>query len=144
MQIDTVVATDLRRQDLSLKTAQAMTTDPKDVAGTVAPTAAAQATNLSEPLTDKETNLDKKDQKSVTESINKTLEKINNFVPIANTNLVFEFDDISDPPIIKVIDKETKELIREIPSQEIENVAKAFSELADKMNKSGLLLNMEA
>jgi flagellar protein FlaG len=144
MQIDTVVTTDLRRQDLSLKTAQAMTTDPKDVAGTVAPMAAAQATNLSEPLTDKETNLDKKDQKSVTESINKTLEKINNFVPIANTNLVFEFDDISDPPIIKVIDKETKELIREIPSQEIENVAKAFSELADKMNKSGLLLNMEA
>ncbi len=144
MQIDSVVTTDLRRQDLSLKTVQAIPTDPKDVAGTVASMSAAQTANVSDPLTDKETNSDKKDQKSVTESINKTLEKINNFVPIANTNLVFEFDDISDPPIIKVIDKETKELIREIPSQEIENVAKAFSELADKMNKSGLLLNMEA
>ncbi len=144
MQIDTVVATDLRRQDLSLKTTQATPTDLKNVAGAVGSLAAAQTEDISEPSTDKDTNSDKKDQKSVTESINKTLEKINNFVPITNTNLVFEFDDISDPPIIKVIDKETKELIREIPSQEIENVAKAFSELADKMNKSGLLLNMEA
>lgn len=76
-------------------------------------------------------------------SIQKSLESINQVVPIINTNLVFEFDDLNDPPIIKVIDKESKELIREIPSRELDKLAKAFSEMADTLNKSGTLFNTE-
>lgn len=78
-----------------------------------------------------------------TEAIQKSLESINQFIPIINTNLVFEFDDLNDPPIIKVIDKESKELIREIPSRELDKLAKAFSDMADTLNKSGALFNTE-
>ena len=72
-----------------------------------------------------------------------TLEKINKVIPIANTRLVFEFDELGDPPIIKVIDKESKELIREIPSRDLDKVAKAFGDMVDTLNKSGALFNSE-
>lgn len=75
--------------------------------------------------------------------IRESLESLNQFIPLVNTNLVFEFDDLNDPPIIKVIDKESKELIREIPSRDLDKVAKAFSEMVDTLNKSGALFNTE-
>jgi flagellar protein FlaG len=83
------------------------------------------------------------EQQTDSKSIQKSLESINQVIPIINTNLVFEFDDLNDPPIIKVIDKESKELIREIPSRELDKLAKAFSEMADTLNKSGALFNTE-
>jgi len=77
------------------------------------------------------------------ERIKKSLESLNQFIPLVNTNLVFEFDDLNDPPIIKVIDKESKELIREIPSRDLDKVAKAFGDMVDTLNKSGALFNSE-
>lgn len=76
--------------------------------------------------------------------IRQTLEQINKVIPIANTRLVFEFDELGDPPVIKVIDKTSNELIREIPSQELVKVAKAFSEMADNLTKAGALINFQA
>lgn len=78
------------------------------------------------------------------EQIKSTLEQINSVIPIANTRLVFEFDELGDPPIIKVIDKDSNELIREIPSQELLKVAKAFSDMADNLSKAGALVNFRA
>jgi len=77
------------------------------------------------------------------ERIRESLESLNQFIPLVNTNLVFEFDDLNDPPIIKVIDKESKELIREIPSRDLDKVAKAFGDMVDTLNKSGALFNSE-
>ncbi|MAD74962.1 MAG: hypothetical protein CML20_09265 [Rheinheimera sp.] len=76
--------------------------------------------------------------------IRQTLEQISKLIPIANTKLVFEFDELGDPPIIKVIDKNSNELIREIPSQDLLKVAQAFSEMADNLNKAGALINFKA
>lgn len=76
--------------------------------------------------------------------IRQTLEQINKVIPIANTKLVFEFDELGDPPVIKVIDKTSNELIREIPSQDLVKVAKAFSEMADNLTKAGALINLQA
>ncbi len=85
-----------------------------------------------------------KEQAEVTnERIKESLESLNQFIPLVNTNLVFEFDDLNDPPIIKVIDKESKELIREIPSRDLDKVAKAFGDMVDTLNKSGALFNTE-
>jgi flagellar protein FlaG len=85
-----------------------------------------------------------KEQAEVTnERIKESLESLNQFIPLVNTNLVFEFDDLNDPPIIKVIDRESKELIREIPSRDLDKVAKAFSDMVDTLNKSGALFNTE-
>lgn len=78
------------------------------------------------------------------EQIRQTLEQINKVIPIANTRLVFEFDELGDPPVIKVIDKTSNELIREIPSQDLVKVAKAFSEMADNLTKAGGLINFQA
>lgn len=77
------------------------------------------------------------------ERIRESLESLNQFIPLVNTNLVFEFDDLNEPPIIKVIDKESKELIREIPSRDLDKVAKAFGDMVDTLNKSGALFNTE-
>lgn len=76
--------------------------------------------------------------------IRQTLEQINKVIPITNTRLVFEFDELGDPPVIKVIDKTSNELIREIPSQDLVKVAKAFSEMADNLIKAGALVNFQA
>ena len=76
--------------------------------------------------------------------IRQTLEQINKVIPITNTRLVFEFDELGDPPVIKVIDKTSNELIREIPSQDLVKVAKAFSEMADNLTKAGALVNFQA
>lgn len=75
--------------------------------------------------------------------IRESLESLNQFIPLVNTNLVFEFDDLNEPPIIKVIDKESKELIREIPSRDLDKVAKAFGDMVDTLNKSGALFSTE-
>lgn len=77
------------------------------------------------------------------ERIRESLESLNQFIPLVNTNLVFEFDDLNEPPIIKVIDKESKELIREIPSRDLDKVAKAFGDMVDTLNKSGALFSTE-
>ncbi len=92
-------------------------------------------------------NLTEKDEKSEEQvdnnRIRESLESLNKFIPLVNTNLVFEFDDLNEPPVIKVIDKESKELIREIPSRDLDKVAKAFGDMVDTLNKSGALFNTE-
>ena len=53
-----------------------------------------------------------------------------------STSLVFEFDDANDPPIVKVVDKESGDVIREIPPQELREIAKALTEIADNINRT--------
>lgn len=77
------------------------------------------------------------------EEIEQVLEVINQFIPLKNTNLIFEFDDISDPPIVKVVDKNTEEIIREIPPKNIRKIAQAFNDMADSISKTGALFNSE-
>ncbi|NIZ05167.1 flagellar protein FlaG [Pseudoalteromonas sp. HF66] len=73
--------------------------------------------------------------------VKENLEKLNEYIPVTSTNLVFEFDELGDPPIIKVLDKESDEVIREIPTKEFREVAKALDEFADKLTNKGLLFN---
>ncbi|CCQ09760.1 FlaG [Pseudoalteromonas luteoviolacea B = ATCC 29581] len=76
--------------------------------------------------------------------VKSNLEKLNQFIPVTSTNLTFEFDESGDPPFIRVMDKENEEVIREIPSEEFREVAKALHELADKLSSKGLLFNRSA
>lgn len=76
----------------------------------------------------------------VIDDIKANLEKINQFIPIQSTDLVFEFDELGEPPIVKVLDKNSQEVIREIPPKEFREVAKALEDVADKMsNTKGVL-----
>lgn len=76
--------------------------------------------------------------------VKSNLEKLNKYLPVTSTNLSFEFDETGDPPFIRVIDKENEEVIREIPSKEFREVAKALDELADKLSGKGLLFDRSA
>ncbi|WP_337841122.1 flagellar protein FlaG [Rheinheimera sp.] len=70
------------------------------------------------------------------------VDMVNQKLMVKSTNLVFEFDDAKDPPIVKVVDKANGEVIREIPSKELREIAKALNSIADNLNSSsGVLLN---
>ncbi len=81
------------------------------------------------------------ERKALIEEVKENLEKLNNYIPVTLTNLVFEFDEDGEPPIIKVFDKQSEEVIREIPTEEFREVAKALEEFADKLINKGLLFN---
>ncbi|WP_334018931.1 flagellar protein FlaG [Alteromonas sp. S015] len=87
------------------------------------------------------------------QTIVKQLEAVNEQLSLQSKNLVFEFDDINDPPIVKVVDSESGEIIREIPSKELRKIAQVLNDIADNINgkpgnvsnqfSSGILINAE-
>ncbi|MEH6393574.1 flagellar protein FlaG [Pseudoalteromonas sp.] len=83
----------------------------------------------------------KSERKALIDEVKENLEKLNKYIPVTSTNLKFEFDEQGDPPIIKVFDKTSEEVIREIPTEEFREVAKALDEFADKLTNKGLLFN---
>lgn len=87
---------------------------------------------------------EQKDKKDLIAEVKQNLEKLNSYIPVTSTNLIFEFDEKGDPPIIKVLDKENDEVIREIPTEEFLEVAKALEEFADKLSNKGLLFDRTA
>lgn len=82
-----------------------------------------------------------KEDKDLFVEVKGNLEKLNEYIPVTSTNLKFEFDDGGDLPIIKVLDKSNDEVIREIPTEEFREIAKALDEFADKLTNKGLLFN---
>ncbi|MEQ5873788.1 flagellar protein FlaG [Pseudoalteromonas sp. MEBiC 03485] len=89
-------------------------------------------------------NNERKDKKDLIAEVKQNLEKLNSYIPVTSTNLIFEFDEKGEPPIIKVLDKENDEVIREIPTEEFREVAKALEEFADKLSNKGLLFDRTA
>lgn len=85
--------------------------------------------------------LEGKEDKELFVEVKDNLEKLNEYIPVTSTNLKFEFDDGGDLPIIKVLDKSNDEVIREIPTEEFREIAKALDEFADKLTNKGLLFN---
>lgn len=93
---------------------------------------------------DKNKKPEQQEQKDLFAEVKENLEKLNEFIPVTATSLIFEFDELGEPPIIKVLDKESNEVIREIPTEEFREVAKALDEFADKLINKGLLFNKTA
>lgn len=93
---------------------------------------------------DKTRKEEQQDKNDLIAEVKDNLEKLSDFIPVTATNLIFEFDELGDPPIIKVLDKQSNEVIREIPTKEFREVAKALDEFADKLTNKGLLFNKTA
>ncbi|MBR8842633.1 flagellar protein FlaG [Pseudoalteromonas sp. JC3] len=91
-----------------------------------------------------ESGIKLKSKLDLVNEVKQNLEKLNEYLPVTSTNLVFEFDEQGEPPIIKVFDKESEEVIREIPTEEFREVAKALEEFADKLSSKGFLFNKTA
>lgn len=88
-----------------------------------APAAAAPAKALAEPTT--------AELKASVEVINKAIQSLTN-------GLEFSIDDSTKKNVVKVVDSKTKEVLRQFPSQEVLDIAKALDKL------QGVLLKDQA
>lgn len=66
------------------------------------------------------------------EKLQETVREMNAKVQNLRRNLHFSVDDASGRSVIKVIDAETDEVIRQIPSEEILNLAHRLTELNEE------------
>ena len=85
---------------------------------------------------------EKVEQQASDESVAEQVEQMNQSTAIRNTSLQFVFDEKGDPPIVKVIDKDNGETIRQIPSELVVKLSKALEEMADnKDSRMGFLFD---
>jgi flagellar protein FlaG len=62
------------------------------------------------------------------DAVKQKVAELNQYVQNLDRKLQFSVDDTSGDTIVKVIDKETDELIRQIPSEELLDVKRAIDE----------------
>jgi flagellar protein FlaG len=74
--------------------------------------------------------------------LQQAVDVVNQAVAIEQRSLNFSIDEVSGRSIIKVIDYETNELIKQIPSEELLKVAQDIKRLQNEMGQSiGLLID---
>lgn len=66
------------------------------------------------------------------ESLESAVSNINDYVQNLQRSLQFTVDEISGKDIVTVLDKETDEIIRQYPSEEVLEIARRLSEEKDK------------
>lgn len=71
-------------------------------------------------------------------SLRQAVERINQSLPPSNQGIEFSIDEDSDRVIVKVVDRETREVLRQMPSKEALDIAKALD------RTQGLLIKLEA
>jgi len=79
-----------------------------------------------------------KDKQPRPEELQSALQKISEFVSSTASEISFSVDNESGRTVVKVTDRSTKEVIRQIPSQEFLEMSKALDHL------QGLLLKNKA
>ncbi|MEN9866373.1 MAG: hypothetical protein RL748_1963 [Pseudomonadota bacterium] len=72
------------------------------------------------------------------EQLNQAVKNINQSLSVLSQNLEFSVDTDSKRTVVKVIDQQTKEVIRQIPSKETLEIAKALDTV------KGLLITQQA
>jgi flagellar protein FlaG len=81
---------------------------------------------------------DSSDRPGGVEELQTAVEKIQEFIRKAASDIEFSIDKDSGRTVVKVVDRETEEIIRQIPSQEMLDLARALDKL------QGLLIRQEA
>ena len=72
------------------------------------------------------------------EQLNQAIKATKDFVGSIHSSLDFSVDEDTGSVVVKVIDKETKEVIRQFPSEEMLSIAKALDSI------KGLLVKQKA
>jgi len=74
--------------------------------------------------------------------LGEAVESINQFVNAQMRTLNFSVDENSGKPVVKVVDFDTKDVIRQIPGEEVLKMASAIKRLQDDLGSAtGLLIN---
>ncbi len=68
-----------------------------------------------------------------TEEIKKAVDDLNDFAQAVHRQLEFSVDEDSGKTVVKVIDVDTGETIRDIPPEEIRNMQKHMKEMSDRL-----------
>jgi flagellar protein FlaG len=66
---------------------------------------------------------------SAAEEVDTALKKINEALQTQSPNLEFEIDESSDKAVVKVVDRLTNEVIRQMPSKEAIEISKAIDRM---------------
>ena len=75
------------------------------------------------------------------QALDDAVKQLNSYVQSINRNLEFNIDSDSGETVVKVIDSQTDELIRQIPNEEALNIAKQLDGVSDDNSQaSGLSL----
>lgn len=114
-------------------TAQRPQTAPPEVANTSSQTAVTQRSDQKVPPTEAGQGAS-----ASRDQLNEAVKATNAFVNSFNNVLEFEVDDDSGKTVVRIIDSETKELVRQIPSEEMLAIAKALDTI------KGLLIQQKA
>jgi flagellar protein FlaG len=78
------------------------------------------------------------------EELGTAVDSINQFVSAQMRTLNFSVDENSGKAVVKVIDFETKDVIRQIPGEEVLKMASAIKRLQDDLGPTiGLLVNRQ-
>ncbi len=99
-----------------------------------------------QPLSEQALNqaLDNEQSSKVEEEalvIDEALEVIADFMQLSSRNINFQQDDASDRTVIKFFDSESKELIKQFPSEEVLEIAQKIVKLRqDVGEKTGIFL----
>jgi len=85
---------------------------------------------------------EKTEEKETSEqTLDDAVKQLNSYVQSINRNLEFNIDNDSGQTVVKVIDSETDELIRQIPNEEALSIAKQLDGVSDDNSQaSGLSL----
>ena len=94
---------------------------------------ATQATNVSERALQPTNEVQPSRQE-----LDKAVKAVNEFVGSVNNSLKFSVDEDTGQTVVKVIDNATKEVIKQVPSKEMLEIAKALD------NLKGLLVQQKA
>lgn len=78
------------------------------------------------------------DSDSTRLTLNETVDRLNRSMNARNTQLRFEVDDEFQEMVIRITDRETEEVIMQIPREEALALAKFFSELLENQQSQGL------
>lgn len=77
------------------------------------------------------------DAKPIREQVQESVKSLNEFISSLNNNLQFSVDEDTGKTIVKVTDKDTNQVIKQFPSEEILSIAKAIDKL------KGLLIHQK-
>jgi len=77
-----------------------------------------------------------------TQALDEALNVVTNFLQLSTQNVNFEKDETSDKTIIKVFDGQSKDLIKQFPSEEVIDIANKILALRQDIGiKTGILLD---
>lgn len=72
--------------------------------------------------------------------VKKAVDEGNSFLQIVKRNLQFQIDDTTNEVVVKVIDSESGELVRQIPSEEVLALIQRMKEQEDQQESQGLMI----